>query len=118
LSSLVAASDKCYPCLYADSKDPATFAWVNRRDAERSVISFIRRNPWNYDGAVLALISFSPKEYPDYTLGVPMGGLYTRVFSTYDRTPSDESTEEIGERVYLEAEKQACDGCCPIPTIL
>jgi 1,4-alpha-glucan branching enzyme len=62
------------------SKDPATFEWVNRRDAERSVISFIRRNPLNYNGAVLAVISFSATEYPEYPVGVPMGGFCRQVF--------------------------------------
>ena len=71
---------KSYPCLYMDSKDPATFEWVNRRDAERSVISFIRRNPLNYNGAVLAVISFSATEYPEYPVGVPMGGFCRQGF--------------------------------------
>ncbi len=101
---------KSYPCLYMDSKDPATFEWVNRRDAERSVISFIRRNPWNYNGAVMAVISFSQMEYPDYSVGVPMGGICTKVFSTYDRPSSEESSDEAGRSELIETEKHASDG--------
>jgi 1,4-alpha-glucan branching enzyme len=41
-----------YPCLYSDSKDPVTFQWINRDDTDRNIVSFIRRNPWNYEGAL------------------------------------------------------------------
>ena len=101
---------KRYPCLYADSKDPATFEWVNRMDAGRSVISFIRRNPWNYNGAVLAVISFSPMEYADYCVGVPTGDFCLRVFSTYDHKPSEEGFDESGRTELIETEEYACDG--------
>ena len=101
---------KTYPCLYADSKNPATFEWVNRNDARCSVISFIRRNPWNYNGAVLAVISFSPMEYPDYRVGVPTEGPYRCVFSTYDRLPGEKSIDDTGTPDLLETENHACDG--------
>ena len=101
---------KRYPCLYADSKDPATFEWVNRMDAGRSVISFIRRNPWNYNGAVLAVISFSPMEYADYCVSVPTGGFCSRVFSKYDHKPSEEGFDESGRTELIETEEYACDG--------
>jgi 1,4-alpha-glucan branching enzyme len=101
---------KTYPCLYADSKNPATFEWVNRNDARCSVISFIRRNPWNYNGAVLAVISFSPMEYPDYRVGVPTEGPCRCVFSTYDRLPGEKSIDDTGTPDLLETENHACDG--------
>ena len=79
-------------------------------DAGRSVISFIRRNPWNYNGAVLAVISFSPMEYADYCVGVPTGGFCSRVFSTYDHKPSEEGFDESGRTELIETEEYACDG--------
>ena len=97
---------KSYPSLYMDSKNPAIFEWVNREDAERSVISFIRRNPRSYAGAVLAVISFSPMEYPDYRVGVPMGGSCTRIFSSYDTSPA----EGIETPTPVKTEKHPCDG--------
>ena len=89
-----------------DSKNPATFEWVNREDAERSVISFIRRAPQSYAGAVLAVIGFSPMEYPDYRVGVPMGGSCTRVFSSYDTSPA----AGIETPALVKTEKYPCDG--------
>ena len=101
---------KTYPCLYADSRDPASFEWVNRNDAGSSVISFIRRNPQNYDGAVLAVISFSPMEYPNYRIGVPVGGVCKMVFSTYESPFSEENSEKPEMPLLFETENQACDG--------
>ncbi|MBQ7278105.1 MAG: 1,4-alpha-glucan branching protein GlgB [Clostridia bacterium] len=75
------------PCLYADSKNAATFEWVNRDDSWANTISFIRRNPWNYDGALLVVCNFSPTEHRDYTVGVPVRGSFQRIFSTYDSLP-------------------------------
>ena len=54
---------KRYPCLYNDSKNTATFEWVNRNDADRNILSFIRRNPWDYNGAVLVVLNFSPVSF-------------------------------------------------------
>jgi len=74
--------------------------------AIRSVISFIRRNPRSYAGAVLAVISFSPMEYPDYRVGVPMGGSCTRIFSSYNASPAD----GIETPAHVKTEKHPCDG--------
>ena len=78
---------KMFPSLHSDSKNPATFEWVNRGDADRNILAYIRRNPWDYNGAVLCILNLSPVSYYDYSAGVPFGGLYTRVFSTYDSLP-------------------------------
>ena len=73
-----------YPVLHADSKNPTTFEWINRDDSWANTISFIRRNPWNYDGAVLVVCNFSPTSHFDYCVGVPIPGSYERIFSTFD----------------------------------
>ncbi len=78
---------KMFPSLHSDSKNPATFEWVNRGDADRNILAYIRRNPWDYNGAVLCILNLSPVSYYDYSAGVPFGGLYKRVFSTYDSLP-------------------------------
>ena len=78
---------KMYPSLHSDSKNPATFEWVNRGDADRNILAYIRRNPWDYNGAVLCILNLSPVSHYDYSAGVPFGGLYKRVFSTYDSLP-------------------------------
>jgi len=99
-----------YPCLYTDSKNPTTFEWINRSDADRNILSFIRRNPWNYEGALLVICSFSPIAYGDYTCGAPLPGYYKRIFSTYDSLPGGGSASELGDIPPLTAEAHDCDG--------
>ena len=100
---------KSHPTLYSDSQDPATFEWVNRNDFWRNTISYIRRNPWNYEGAVLVVCNFSPMQIDGYTVGVPLPGCYRRVFSTYDSLPNGGGPDETGAPV-LEATCDECDG--------
>ena len=101
---------KGHPTLYSDSKDPSTFEWVNRNDFWRNTISYIRRNPWNYDGAVLVICNFSPMQIDGYACGVPMEGEYRRVFSTYDSLPGCGGPDEVGGAPVLQATHEECDG--------
>ena len=101
---------KSHPCLYMDSRNPTTFEWVNRGDADRNIVAYYRRNPWNYDGAVLVVCNFSPMSYYDYTVGVPMGGYYNRIFSTYDSLPGQGNPAEVGGIPPLTAQWHDCDG--------
>lgn len=101
---------KRYPSLHNDSKDARTFEWVNRSDADRNIIAFIRRNPWDYNGAVLVVCNFSAASYYDYTVGVPFDGQFNRVFSTYDSLPGGGSPAETGGIPPLTAQWHECDG--------
>jgi 1,4-alpha-glucan branching enzyme len=98
------------PALHSDSKDPKIFEWVNKNFADANIISFIRKNPWNYGGAVLVIVNFSPWHHSGYACGVPMGGEFTRLFSTYDNLPGCGGPDEIGGCPKLYAEKAWCDG--------
>ena len=101
---------KRYPVLYSDSQNPTTFEWVNRHDADRNIFSYIRRNPWNYDGALLVVLNFSPMGVGDYTVGVPLGGLYPRAFSSYDSLPGQGNPAEVGGIPPMTAKQHDCDG--------
>ena len=101
---------KRYPALYTDSQNPTTFEWVNRHDADRNIFSYIRRNPWDYNGALLVVLNFSPVAYHGYTVGVPLSGLYARVFSSYDSLPGQGNPAEIGGIPPLTAQRHDCDG--------
>lgn len=101
---------RSFPVLYMDSKDPSTFEWVNRDDSWANTISFIRRNPWNYDDAVLVVCNFSPVEHHDYCVGVPLAGKYQRVFSTYDTLPSGGGPGEGNEGPAMLSIESECDG--------
>ena len=98
------------PTLYSDSKDSSTFEWVKKDYADANIISYIRKNPWNYDGAVLVVCNFSPWHHDGFSCGVPMGGEYTRLFSTYDTIPGAGGPDEIGGNPKLKAENGWCDG--------
>ena len=79
---------RTYPCLYEETQDSKTLEWINRYDSIRSTISFIRRNPWNYNQALIVVCNFSPVPFDDYTFGVPVSCTCKEVFITYD-TPID-----------------------------
>lgn len=96
--------------LHNDSKNPALFEWVNRNYADANIISYIRKNPWNYSGAILVICNFSPWYHRDYACGVPMSGEYTRLFSTYDNLPGCGGPAELGGYPKMRAENNYCDG--------
>ena len=96
-----------YPVLYTDSGNPVTFEWVNAGDCFRNTVSYIRRNPWNYNSALLVICNFSPINYGGYTCGVPLGGWYKRIFSTFDSLPYQGSSFDIPP---LTAQEHPCDG--------
>ncbi len=96
---------KKYPVLHVDSSDPTTFEWVNRSDAMHATVSYMRRNPWNYNDALLTICNFAPMDHGIYTCGVPLPGEYTRVFSTIDVGDTPPECPPI-----LHAEERPCDG--------
>lgn len=98
------------PTLYSDSKDSATFEWVTKDFADANIISYIRKNPWNYSGAVLVICNFSPWHHSGYSCGVPLDGEYTRIFSTYDFIPGQGGPEELGGYPVMRCENSWCDG--------
>ena len=96
---------KSHPALSSDSMDPATFEWVSRNDSSRSTVAFLRKNPWNLDGALLVVCNFSPNAIGDYTVGCPRPGLYERIFTTYDQLPGEGGSSVAP----LTAERWECD---------
>ena len=47
-----------YPVLYNDCGGPATCEWINSGDYNRNIFTFIRRNPWNYNNALIFVLQF------------------------------------------------------------
>ncbi|MCD8286880.1 MAG: alpha amylase C-terminal domain-containing protein, partial [Clostridia bacterium] len=86
-----------HPVLYNDCGDPKTFEWINSGDYQRNIFSFIRRNPWNYNNALIFVCNFAPVDRNEMGVGAPLAGTYNRVFTTYpDGAPlSVETTEEL-----------------------
>lgn len=93
------------PVLYNDACKNS-FEWINSGDVDRSIFTFIRRNPWNYNDALVFVCNFTPVYRENFAVGVPVPGVYNRIFSTYpDETP-----------YAIHAEERLCDGrsyCVP-----
>ena len=60
---------------------PAGFEWVDYRDADNSVVSFIRR-PESVEDVVLVVCNNTPVPRSGYTLGVPVGGEWSEVLNS------------------------------------
>ena len=91
---------RTHPVLYTDSDNPNIFSWIRADDSDRSIFSYMRRNPWNYNDALIFVCNFTPVEYPQYSVGVPVRGRYKRIYSTYGIDGVD----------VMRAEKGLCDG--------
>ena len=88
------------PVLYNDCGGPKTCEWINSGDYKRNIFTFIRRNPWNYNNALIFVINFAPVDRWDMGVGAPLPGVYKRVFTTYPD----------GNPLEVEAKEDLCDG--------
>ncbi len=69
------------PALYEVDDDYLGFEWIDFRDAEASVISFIRyaRDRSNF---LIFVCNFTPVPRSGYRIGVPHSGAYREIFNT------------------------------------
>lgn len=89
-----------YPVLYNDCGGVNSFEWINSGDYNRNIFTFIRRNPWNYNNALIFVCNFAPVYRKDLGVGTPVAGRYKRVFTTYpDGSPCE-----------IDACEELCDG--------
>lgn len=72
------------PALHQVDFDAAGFEWVDRHDAENSVLSFLRR-PRGGGLPLLVVCNFTPVPRANYVVGVPHGG-YWRELANSDAT--------------------------------
>ncbi|MGN1372943.1 MAG: alpha amylase C-terminal domain-containing protein, partial [Candidatus Coproplasma sp.] len=87
------------PVLYNDTSYKS-FEWIESGDVARSIFAFIRRNPWNYNDALIFVCNMTPMGYSNYGVGAPVSGKYKRIFSTYPD----------GSLMEVEAEEALCNG--------
>jgi len=64
---------RAQPALHRLDFSPAGFEWIDRHDADSSVLAFLRRGEPT-DPTVLVLCNFTPLPRTNYTVGVPSGG--------------------------------------------
>ena len=68
------------PALYERDNEPAGFQWINGGDADRNVLTFIRRD--TAGNPLVCAINFSGGPHSDYLLGVPSAGEWQEVLNT------------------------------------
>jgi 1,4-alpha-glucan branching enzyme len=68
------------PSLQRDC-DPAGFEWLDCNDAQRSVISFLRRGR-NPNEQLLFVCNFTPVVRQNYRVGVPLDGLWKEILNS------------------------------------
>ncbi|MEW6714698.1 MAG: 1,4-alpha-glucan branching protein GlgB [Nitrospirota bacterium] len=94
------------PALYETDFDHAGFEWIDFRDWEHSIISFIRRGKKRDDLLVL-IFNFTPVPHSGYRLGVPENCFYRELIN------SDSDMywgSNMGNSGGLQAEKKPCHG--------
>ena len=69
------------PALYERDFDASGFEWIDHRDSERSVLSFIRRGHQAGSFAVV-VCNFTPTVHEGFRIGVPEPGVYRERLNT------------------------------------
>jgi 1,4-alpha-glucan branching enzyme len=69
------------PSLYETDFDPAGFEWVDCKDFERSIISFLRRSR-NREDQLLFVCNFTPVVRHNYRVGAPSEGFWKEILNS------------------------------------
>ena len=94
------------PAMYEQDFVPEGFEWMSCMDADRSIVSFVRRAK-NSDDMLLFVCNFTPVLYEKFVQAVPLPGKYKEIFNS--------DAEKYGGTNYvntrqLTAKKIPCDG--------
>jgi 1,4-alpha-glucan branching enzyme len=68
------------PALHEVDFDPAGFAWIDARDADASVLAYLRRS--RAGAPLLVVCNFTPVVRTNYAVGVPQPGLWREVLNS------------------------------------
>lgn len=69
------------PSLYEVDFEYKGFEWIDLRDVEGGVVSFLRRAK-NYDDFIIIVCNFTPVPRLNYRIGVPAAGFYKEVLNS------------------------------------
>lgn len=69
--------------LHKYDNNPKGFEWIDERDYQANVISFIRKADKKEDDLII-ICNFSDHTRKDYPLGVPNKGTYEEIFNSQD----------------------------------
>lgn len=67
--------------LYQTDSSAAGFQWIDNSDAERSVISFLRKSA-DHDAAILVVLNCTPVPRRNYRVGVPRNGYWKEILNS------------------------------------
>ena len=84
IQRLVRDLNKLYqesPALYEYNFSPEGFEWINADDADKTVISWMRRGHKSAD-TLLFVANFSPVVWNNHRIGVPQLGYYKEIFNS------------------------------------
>ena len=70
-----------HAALHEFDSNPAGFEWVDCKDSQRSVISFLRRGPRPED-QILFVCNFTPVVRENYRVGVPLEGSWKEILNS------------------------------------
>lgn len=69
------------PALQTCENSPASFEWIDVHDAEKNVLSFLRKGHTERE-VVAAVLNFSPIPRDNYRIGVPQKGFWKEIFNS------------------------------------
>jgi len=72
---------RCEPALQTCENTAATFEWIDVHDAEKNVLSFLRKGRTETE-MVAAVLNFSPVPRDNYRIGVPHKGFWKEIFNS------------------------------------
>jgi 1,4-alpha-glucan branching enzyme len=69
------------PALHALDCDPYGFEWIDTNDADRSVVSFLRKSPHGRE-QIAVVCNFTPVPRYNYRIGAPRGGYWRELLNS------------------------------------
>ena len=69
------------PCLYDSDTDHSGFEWIDFRDVDATVVSFIRRDRAGKANLIF-VFNFTPMPRNNYRIGVPVAGYYQEIMNS------------------------------------
>ena len=68
------------PALHDSENAPESFEWIDARDNENNILSFLRKD--KSGNAVAVICNFSPVPRPNYRIGISGGGCWRELLNT------------------------------------
>lgn len=83
------------PALYECDDLPYGFEWINHIEAEKNMLTFLRKGEKKADTLVV-VCNFSDLMYKDYAMGVPYAGEYREIFNSDEKIFGGAGIKNIG----------------------